>query len=190
MRVRRGGAGDGGVSVLEREHGPKENWAARPRRRTTLKIKKGPRGAKSRPRGHPATTLALTSPRPARWPARPGEQQHPLGGAATHSIRGGWRNSYGVPVRLVRASNRNALRAYGNAVGPAGRRSDRAGHDLALLLRPAAGWEGGGEVNVTKINRKRLNPPLSFGEYFEIEAVGRRIGLKRSQSNVRPAEPA
>lgn len=52
-----------------------------------------------------------------RWPARPGEPRHeweaprllelPMGGSVD-----------GVPARLVRLANRNALRAYGNAVCP------------------------------------------------------------------------
>lgn len=52
-----------------------------------------------------------------RWPARPGQQQHeweaprliefPLGGDVA-----------GIPVRLVRFANRNALKAFGNAVVP------------------------------------------------------------------------
>jgi DNA (cytosine-5)-methyltransferase 1 len=51
------------------------------------------------------------------WPARPGEPQHeweaprlaqfPMGGAGD-----------GLPIRLVRFANRNALRAYGNSVVP------------------------------------------------------------------------
>lgn len=53
----------------------------------------------------------------SRWPARPGQPQHdweaprllelPMGGSAD-----------GVSARLVRFANRNALRAYGNAVCP------------------------------------------------------------------------
>jgi hypothetical protein len=51
------------------------------------------------------------------WPSRPGEPQHaweaprllelPLGGTTD-----------GLPVRLVRAANRDAVKAYGNAVVP------------------------------------------------------------------------
>lgn len=54
---------------------------------------------------------------PPRWPSPPGHPQHPWEAPRLVELPlGGVLD--GVPARLVRAANRHALRAYGNAVVP------------------------------------------------------------------------
>lgn len=56
-------------------------------------------------------------PAPFRWPAGPGQPQREWEEPRTLELSLGGSVD-GLPVRLVRSANRNALRAYGNAVVP------------------------------------------------------------------------